>query len=354
MNYKALKYLAVFTIPLAGYIALSFNGIWTYAALMYAFFIVPSLELILPASEENMDKAEESVAKQDRIFDYLLYCIVPIQWSLLVLFLYSIQEPLTTFELIGRTLSFGVACGVFGINVAHELGHRRTKYERTMAKALLMTSLYMHFIIEHNLGHHKNVSTENDPASADRGEWLYTFWIKSVVLSYISAWKLEGERLERKKQGFWSIHNEMIWFTVLQTALVLGIFAIFGIKTMLLFILAATIGFLLLETVNYIEHYGLRRKKKEGKNYYEKVKPVHSWNSNHAMGRILLFELTRHSDHHANAGRKYQVLRHFDESPQMPTGYPGMMILSFFPPLFFKVMHPIIDQYKAKHPDALA
>ena len=105
-------------------------------------------------------------------------------------------------------------------------------------------------------------------------------------------------------------------------------------------------GFLLLETVNYIEHYGLRRKKVNEK-HFEQVLPIHSWNSNHTIGRLLLLELTRHSDHHYRASRKYQILRHFDDSPQMPTGYPGMMLLALVPPLWFRVMHKQIEVYRA-------
>ena len=116
---------------------------------------------------------------------------------------------------------------------------------------------------------------------------------------------------------------------------------------MLCFVASAVYGFLLLETVNYIEHYGLRRKKNEF-GAWEKTLPIHSWNSNHAFGRILLFELTRHSDHHYIANRPYQTLRHFDESPQMPTGYPGMMVISLIPPLWFYIMGKEIKKLKAR------
>nr|MBP7390234.1 fatty acid desaturase [Chitinophagales bacterium] len=163
---------------------------------------------------------------------------------------------------------------------------------------------------------------------------------------WLSAWHLEGEMLKKQNQSFWSLHNEMLIYQFIQGAMLLAIGVVWGWKVLLFYILAATMGFLLLETVNYIEHYGLRRKKVDGA-YYEKVMPIHSWNSNHPIGRIMLFELTRHSDHHYMASRKYQILRHFDHSPQMPTGYPGMMVLSLFPPIWFSVMHREIDKYKA-------
>jgi alkane 1-monooxygenase len=213
-----------------------------------------------------------------------------------------------------------------------------------MSKMLLLTTLYMHFFIEHNRGHHKNVSTDEDPASSRLGEIVYFFYFRSIYGSFISAWKLESERLKRLKFSFWSFKNEMIVYQFLQASLILVIFYFFGMETTLFFLISATIGILLLETVNYIEHYGLRRKKKE--NGYERALPIHSWNSNHPVGRMVLLELSRHSDHHYIASRKYQILRHFNESPQMPTGYPGMLILSLFPPLWFKVMDPRIEKYR--------
>ena len=263
----------------------------------------------------------------------MVWSVVPLQYCILFFFLNRIGDgSLTWYETVGMVFSFGIACGVLGINVAHELGHRNTWYEQTMSKMLLLTSLYTHFFIEHNRGHHKNVSTDEDPASSRRGEPSYAFFIRSVKDGWFSAWHLESERLKKTNTPFWSLKNEMLVLQIIQILFLAAIAAVWGLKVMALFIASATIGFLLLETVNYIEHYGLRRKKIDDA-YYEKVMPVHSWNSNHPIGRIMLFELTRHSDHHYIASRKYQVLRHFDDSPQMPTGYPGMMVLSFFPPL---------------------
>jgi alkane 1-monooxygenase len=130
----------------------------------------------------------------------------------------------------------------------------------------------------------------------------------------------------------------MIQVHLIQALFIFVIYFLFGTLPLLLFLAAALQGILLLETVNYIEHYGLQRKAlSEGK--YERAQPVHSWNSNHVIGRVMLFELSRHSDHHYMASRKYQVLRHHDHSPQMPTGYPGMMLLALVPPAWFYVMN---------------
>jgi alkane 1-monooxygenase len=297
-----------------------------------------------------MTQIEEDMAKKDRIYDYLVYMIVPIQYFLVFFSLYKLKEGAGTFtivEYIGYISALGLACGVFGINVAHELGHRSKKYEQFLSKALLLTSLYLHFFIEHNRGHHKNVSTPDDPASSKEGEIVYFFWFRSVIGGFISAWHLEKERLEKQGKSVWSLQNEMLVYQIIQIAFVAMIYFIFGWIPTLCFIASAIFGFLLLETVNYIEHYGLRRKKNEY-GAWEKTLPIHSWNSNHAFGRILLFELTRHSDHHYIANRPYQILRHFDESPQMPTGYPGMMVLSLIPPIWFWVMGKEIKKLKER------
>ena len=353
MNFKALKYFTALSAVAFGIVSLTSYGWLTFAAPLYAFFVVPIAELLLGADGKNMSEAEEELRKNDRFYDWVIYSIVPIQWGLLVLFLFSMQEQLTPLEICGRVLSMGISCGAFGINVAHELGHRVNKTEQFLAKSLLLTSLYMHFFIEHNRGHHKNVSTDEDPASSRYGESLYAFVPRSMIMGYLSAWKIELKELKKKKQSFWSIHNEMLMYFFLQSAMLLAVYLIFNLNTMLYFWAAATIGAISLEIVNYIEHYGLRRKK-TGDNSYERTLPIHSWNSSHVMGRLMLFELSRHSDHHYKASRPYQVLKHYDEAPQMPTGYPGMMVLATIPPLWFYIMHKRIAKLKANNQNGLA
>jgi alkane 1-monooxygenase len=351
---RELKYTLGIIVPIVVLISLILNGWWSYFALIFAFGFIPLMELFLPQSEVNMSKEEESTVKHERFFDWLLYINVPIQYGLLIYFLIVVTGGgLEVYEIIGKTLSMGAACAVLGINVAHELGHRHKKSEQLMSKALLLTSLYMHFFIEHNRGHHKNIATPLDPATSRYGENIYSFFIRTVRDSYKSAWRLENGRLRKKGLPVLSWQNEMVRFQVIQVLFTAAIFIIFGWVGGLAFIGAAIYGFLMLETVNYIEHYGLERKEiRDG--VYEKCQPWHSWNSNHPLGRILLYELTRHSDHHFHSGRKYQVLRHFDESPQMPTGYPGMMLVALVPPLWFRIMHRHIDNYSEQFPELRA
>jgi alkane 1-monooxygenase len=341
---RAFKYLFIWTGVAAGLLSLLGPGLWSYSLPIYAFVLVPLLELVIRPDAANLSAAEQEIVKADPWYDIQLYLIVPVQVGLVSLLCWRLTDTsLTTAETVGKIWSTGVGCGVMGINVAHELGHRSTWYEQLMAKILLLTSLYMHFFIEHNRGHHKNVSTPADPASSRRGEMLYTFALRSVWGSYWSAWDLENKRLRKLGKSAFSLRNEMLVYQLIQAAVVLGIGFTLGWAVMLGFLAAAISGFLLLEAVNYIEHYGLQRKCSPS-GVYEMVGPQHSWNSNHLIGRLLLFELSRHSDHHFRAARKYQTLRHMDESPQMPTGYPGMLVLATLPPLWFWIMHRQIDR----------
>ena len=186
-------------------------------------------------------------------------------------------------------------------------------------------------------------SKKQEAWSARFNEPIYEFWFRSIINCYTGAWKIANRETGKIGKPIFSLHNEMLQVQVIQLLFVALIYLIFGFTITLYFFMAAVFGILLLESVNYIEHYGLIRKHLPG-GKYERPMPEHSWNSDHLIGRLLLFELSRHSDHHYLASRKYQVLRHHDHSPQMPTGYPGMMILSLVPPLWFWVMNKRIKQ----------
>lgn len=338
MSIRLFKYLSPLILYAAAWVAFTEQGLWVFLPLIYSFVLIPGAELFYKPVTKNLTEAEEEMARKNRVYDWMLYLIVPLQYAALIYFLYSVSTTdLLWWELAGRTLSMGLLCGTFGINVAHELGHRNKKYEQVLAKILLASSLYMHFFIEHNKGHHKNVATPNDPSSARRGEPLYFFYVRTMVFSYLSAWHIANDEMRKKGKTIYSLSNEMLQSQLWQILLGLMIYLTFGGLATLLFVAAAFVGALLLETVNYIEHYGLQRKETmPGK--YERALPVHSWNSSHPLGRVMLFELSRHSDHHYLASRPYQVLRHQEAAPQLPTGYPGSMLLSLIPPLWFRVM----------------
>ncbi|GAB5557740.1 MAG: alkane 1-monooxygenase [Schleiferiaceae bacterium] len=339
IKFSSLKYSIVFVLPLLTWYSFNVTGWKTFVPFVYIFMGIPLFELLLKPDASNHEKEQEKSRLDNVLYDVQVYLTVPLQLFTLGYFLFAMQEVgLTTLDKTGRILSMGLCCGIYGINVGHELGHRFKSFERILAKTHLMTSLNMHFMHEHNNHHHKAVSTPEDPASARYNEPLYLFWIRSMTGVYAMSWKLEADKLKRKGIPFWSLKNQMITDTLIQLGLLVFIGVYFNLSTVGYFAIAALIGHLLLETINYIEHYGLMRKKEDHR--YEKVLPKHSWNSDHVIGRLHLFELSRHSDHHYRAGRKYQILRHMEDSPQMPTGYPGMMILSTLPPLWFAVMNP--------------
>ncbi len=343
---RALKYCLPFILFLAAGYAFTATGWSVWLPMLLVWVLIPSLELLVAPRAENLSAAEEEMARQDKLYDYLLYLTVPMQYFLLYQFLLSMQEDITTWERVARIGAMGILCGSFGINVAHELGHRVNRFEQFLAKSLLLTSLYMHFFTEHNKGHHKRVATPEDPSSARYGEMIYTFWFRTVIMGYLSAWHIANEECLKRGRSKFGLHNEMVQFTLLQFAFIGGVYWLFGGWVLLYFLAAAGMGILLLETVNYIEHYGLQRKA-VGEGKYERAMPEHSWNSDHMIGRLFLFELSRHSDHHYLASRKYQILRHHDQAPQMPTGYPGMMLLSLVPPAWFAVMNRRIKKMSA-------
>lgn len=336
---KDLKYLLAYSGPLLMFLGIKWGGWWSYAFIVEAFVLLPFLELFLPTSVENTPEEQEETRSNLFFFDFLLYLHLPIILGLVWFYFSTISTAaLATYELVGLTIGMGIMLGTFGINIAHELGHRTKWYDVLMARLLLLPNLYMHFTTEHNLGHHKNVATPKDPSSARFGEMIYTFLFRSVFGVYREAWKLENRRLAREGLSTFHWSNQMIWFQVIQLAYLILVGWIFGWQIIPFAIIIGIGGIFMLESVNYIEHYGLRRKQlKSGR--YEPVQPYHSWNSEHAMGRIFLFELTRHSDHHFKASRKYQILRHFDEAPQLPTGYPGSVLLALVPPLWFSIMN---------------
>ena len=344
---KNLKYLAGYIPIVSTCLSLYLQDVWSFLAVFVVFGIIPMMESFTPKSTVNFDDVEEENILTNRVFDWLLYLNVPLLYGVIIsYFIILSSTELATFEIVGLTLSVGIACGSAGINVAHELGHRKKTYERVLSQILLLPEFYMHFYIEHNLGHHKNVATREDPATSRFGENIYSFFVRSVTQSYVSAWKIQSKLLKRQKLSFFSFQNKMLVFQLIQFVYLSIIGAVFGWKMMIFAVIIGILGFLLLETVNYVEHYGLLRQKlPSGK--YEIVQPHHSWNSNHMFGRIVLYELTRHSDHHFKASRKYQVLRHFDESPQLPYGYPASMLMALIPWLWFRKMNKEVLRLQA-------
>ncbi|MEL6971151.1 MAG: alkane 1-monooxygenase [Bacteroidota bacterium] len=342
---KSAKYLTAYLIPAFCVWGLLSGGPLSWATVIFAFGLIPFADQFMLQDTSNLDQPEREDRLSAKIFDWLLYLNLPMVYGIIGLFIYKLNtEIYSGSELAGQILSVGIVLGTCGINVGHELGHRSNKWDQRISKLLLLPELYQHFFIEHNRGHHKNVATPLDPASARKDELLYTFWFRSLWGSYKSAWALEAESLKRQKLPFWSFHNEMIRFSI-QTMLYIAV--VFMLcpdwQSAAAVLVAGFVGVLLLESINYVEHYGLRRKKLEN-GRYERVQPHHSWNANYHLGRIMLYELTRHSDHHFIASKKYQILDHHEEAPVLPVGYPASILMAMVPPLWFVVMNRRLEQ----------
>lgn len=336
---KDLKYLTAYIVPILSVLGIYYRGYSLYITPLMVFTIVPLIELVMPSLTNNLDEASKESKLKNKFFDILLWLNVPIIFSVLFygLFTYSTGD-FHTYETVGLVFSLGIVAGSNGINVAHELGHRQDSIERYLGKILLLPSLYMHFYIEHNYGHHVNAATPEDPATARFNENLYAFWWRSVTQQYINSWRIQNRLLKGENQSFFTLKNDMFWYLIIQISYLVLIGISFSWMTTVVALCIAIVGFSLLEIINYLEHYGLRRvQKKSGR--YEVVKEIHSWNSNHVLGRILLYELTRHSDHHYRTNKKYQVLDYHRESPQLPYGYPTMMVIATIPPLWFSIVN---------------
>ena len=336
---KDLKYLIAYTIPVVVIISLNLRGLWSFFTPAFAFVMIPVIETLLPVDPTNLSESEKANKRAKFLFDGLLYFNIPLVFGIIGWFLWSITwANYATYELIGLAFSVSIAVSSNGINVAHELGHRTTPWEKALSKILLLPAMDMHFYIEHNYGHHLHAATREDPASARYNQTVYSFWFTSIFGQYKSAWKIQKDLLRRENQGFLSLKNDMFWYVLFQLSYLLAVYLLFGTTVFLIAISIAITALVLLETINYIEHYGLRRMKTES-GRYERVKEIHSWNSNHVLGRIMLYELTRHSDHHYRAHKKYQLLEYHEVSPQLPYGYPTSMVLSLVPPLWFAIMN---------------
>jgi len=340
-----LKYLMSYTIAIVTIVGILIGGGYTFMTVIYAFVFIPALEILLKESNEKMSDEVKKNRSMDIFFDILLYLNIPLVFSIFFLSLNMLFYSTSSIEIIGIIVSTSIMMATNGINVAHELGHRKSFFSRTCSKLLLIPSQYMHFYIEHNFGHHVNVGTKEDPATAKYKQSLYSFWITSVIGQYISAWKLQLKLLKISKHNFFSIKNDMMFYPIFQFLFICLIYFNYGLTVTIYSLVISVISFLFLETINYIEHYGLSRKKDEN-GRYERIKTVHSWNSNHVVGRLVLYELTRHSDHHFISSKKYQVLESINESPQLPYGYPTSILLSMVPPLWFKIMNPRVKSYQ--------
>lgn len=322
--------------------------LWMPLVLVYV--LIPLLDLLVGEDRSNPPESAVPALEADRYYRHITWALVPLLWLAIVFAAWFVmRHPLPLHGLVAVVLSTGVVGG-FCINVGHELGHKRDPIEQWLARLVLAPTAYGHFTVEHNRGHHRDVATPQDPASARMGESIYAFALREVPGAWRRAFVLERERLGRAGRPWWHLDNELVKTGLVTLGLHLVLVLWLGPAVWPFLVAASLWANFQLTSANYIEHYGLRRRVgADGRP--EPCRPEHSWNSNHLVSNWALFQLQRHADHHAHATRRYQSLRHFPDAPQLPTGYFGMFVLAYVPPLFFRVMDRRLLERAGRDPE---
>ena len=319
-------------------------GLFAWGGPILLYGLIPLLDWMIGEDPHNAPESAVAQLENDPYYRGIVYAYIPTQFAATIWGAWLVvNAPVSTVDFIGLIFTVGIVNGI-AINTAHELGHKKGEFERWLAKLTLAPVAYGHFYVEHTRGHHKNVATPDDPASSKMGETFWAFLPRTMTGSLKSAWHIEKERLARNGKGVLSPDNDNLQAWAMTVVLFGGLVLWLGWGALPFLLAQAFYGASLLESVNYLEHYGLLRQKgADGR--YERCKPEHSWNSNHIVTNLFLYQLQRHSDHHANPTRRFQALRHFDESPQLPSGYAALILITYFPWLWFRQMDPAVVRH---------
>lgn len=354
-----LVFLFVPMLPPVGWFLGEFFGLpdlFSFFSVFVIFGFIPVMDFVFGQERTNPGEEHEQEAYADsKWFVVLPLLAVPVQLALVIwsAYTFATYEAWSLIGQFGFILSVGCAGGINAINIGHELVHKTTRLEQWAGGFLLALVTYAGFKVEHVRGHHVHVSTPLDASSSRYNQSVYPFLRNAFVQNFLNAWRLEAKRLHNRKLPAFHWRNELIWWYAISALVCTGLIAAFGPLAGLLFVGQSFFAAAELEVVNYIEHYGLhRRKQADGR--YERVTPEHSWNSDYFLTNMFLFQLQRHSDHHAYPRRRYQMLRHFDQSPQLPAGYASMVVLALIPPLWRRVMNPRVEAYYRDDPEQLA
>ena len=344
-DHKRPLWLLSLFVPILGligpalYLLVSPSELWLWLSPLFFYFGIPLLDALIGEDPSNPPESEVPALEADPYYRWITYLLVPVLWaSFIAICVFVASQPLSATGLLAMIINTGGGLG-FAINLGHEMGHKKSTLERWLAKLALAPACYGHFYIEHNRGHHRDVATPVDPASSRMGESIYRFVLREMPGGFRRAWQLERERLARCGKSPWSLDNEVLQPALISLALYGALVAALGWQILPFLLLSAFWGAFQLTSANYLEHYGLLRRKLEN-GRYEVCQPHHSWNSNHLFSNWALFHLQRHSDHHAHPTRRYQSLRNFPDLPRLPSGYFGMYLLAYVPPLWFRLMNP--------------
>jgi alkane 1-monooxygenase len=311
--------------------------LWLTPAVVYG--LVPLLDQLLGEDPNNPPEALVPALERDPWYRWLAWLAVPAVWLTVIAAAWvAVRGGLGAVGWLGLAVSAGWTSAA-GINAGHELGHKKSRLERWLARFALAPACYGHFVVEHVRGHHRDVATPEDPASARFGESYYRFMLREIPGAFRRAWRLERERLAALGRPALDPGNENLQAWSLSLVFWAALVAWLGPAVLAFMLLQSALAYSLLSAANYVEHYGLLRARgADGR--YERPAPRHSWNSNRVVSNLMLYQLQRHADHHAWPARRYQCLRHFDEAPQLPTGYFGMFLVALLPPLWRHIMDP--------------
>ena len=339
---KRYLWLMSVLFPLEAFVGLWLHATFGYELLLlvpvaFNYTITPLMDHLVGQDLNNPPEEVVMQLEQDRYYRLLTYVVVPLHFlALFVSAWYVGTRDLSWFGIAAIAVGIGLTSGL-AINTGHELGHKNSRIEKLLAKLVLAVAAYGHFTLEHNRGHHRDVSTPEDPASARMGESIYRFALREIPGGIRRAWAMEKDRLARRGKSAWHPDNQILQSYAITATFSIALIVAFGPVIIPFLLIHNVVAYWQLTSANYIEHYGLLREKGEN-GRYERCAPHHSWNSNHVVSNLVLFHLERHSDHHANPLRRYQSLRHFDDLPTLPNGYFGCYLLAYFPPLWFRVM----------------
>lgn len=301
-------------------------------------FLIWAFITVAEAAWPRLRRSPAPVGAQPGLL-WLLRLYVPLQLALLAAGLWSAARS-DWATAAGLAFAVGFVTGAQGITYAHELGHSHHRADRALAWVLMASVNYPQFMVEHYRGHHVRAATWEDPASARPGESLWRFLPRTLAGNFTNAWRLEARRLARRGAGW--LGSPLAWCTALDLGLILAIAWTLGAKALVFWLAQAAFAVWLLETVNYVEHYGLQRTvSPEGR--LEPFSVAHAWNADHLLSNSLLANLQRHSDHHMRAGKPYPELLALP-GPQLPTGYAGCILLAAIPPVWFALMEPRLGE----------
>lgn len=341
---KRGAWLLSLLFPLLPLLGVGLHGVlgqeaWLLLPLFVVYVLVPLVDARLGEDVSNPPEAAVPQLEADLYYRVLLWLTVPLYFGgLLVAAFWAVNADLSWVGWLALVYSAGLVGGL-AVNTGHELGHKRSTADQLFGRLALAVPAYGHFSVEHNFGHHRQVATPEDSASARFGESIYRFARREIPGGLRRALHIETQRQARRGRGFLTVHNEILqsWLVTLlfQGAVVVWL----GWGALPFLLIHNVVAWWQLTSANYVEHYGLKRKRLAG-GLYERCLPHHSWNSNHVASNLLLFHLERHSDHHAYPQRRYQSLRDFPDVPRLPSGYFGMFLLAYLPPLWFRVMNP--------------